>query len=321
MTNQTFAELFLTNLRNATETASTRVLGLGGGADAGAAVAMVDANYSIIGDDVLSEHVYENVYFNEEDNVFVTEFLDNVRAEIASTQTNVTADQVAIHNYRSISVATRRRRLAQSEIYVSNLYDVVVNASIAYYDLQRLDLLHSEGTRNATLLAMETDMQNTIRRSRILGVHTGGVAIIQNTTLQDYAVSGLDDQNQLSVEQTAAALQIAYSGASATPARTTAPTYAMYASYPALATPPMPPGTSSAVVAEILANTVAQMTDAQDAQSFVENTETSTQLAEIFEDIVSAGERCIPFSTMRLRMRRRERARKRANNITTGSLL
>ncbi|KAK3253124.1 hypothetical protein CYMTET_37607 [Cymbomonas tetramitiformis] len=82
-TSQTFAELFLTNLRNATETASTRVLSLSGGSHAGAAVAMVDANYSIIGDDALSEHVYENVYFNEEDNVFVTEFLNNVRAEIA----------------------------------------------------------------------------------------------------------------------------------------------------------------------------------------------------------------------------------------------
>ncbi|KAK3252033.1 hypothetical protein CYMTET_38657 [Cymbomonas tetramitiformis] len=252
---------------------------------------MVDANYSIIGDDVLSEHVYENVYFNEEDNVFVTEFMNNVRAEIASTQPNVTAEQVAIHNYRSISVASRRRRLSQSGIYVSDMYDVVVNASITYYDLERLDLLHSGSTRNVTLLSMEADMQNIIQRSRILGVHTGGVAIVQNTTLQDYAASGLDEQNQLSVEQTASALQIAYSGASFTPARTSAPSYAMYASYPASATPPTPPGTSSVVVAEILADTVARMTDAQDAQSFADNTETSTQLAEIFEDIVSAGAR------------------------------
>eukprot|EP00854_Cymbomonas_tetramitiformis_P019699 gene19699-23564_t len=90
MTNESFAQEFLRSVTQATEQASEMVVTENGNR---ASVAIVNATYEIIGDDVISEHVYENVYFNEADNVMVTAFLDNVRAEIASTQENVTPDQ------------------------------------------------------------------------------------------------------------------------------------------------------------------------------------------------------------------------------------
>ncbi|KAK3289916.1 hypothetical protein CYMTET_2630 [Cymbomonas tetramitiformis] len=299
MTNESFAQEFLRSVTQATEQASEMVVTENGNR---ASVAIVNATYEIIGDDVISEHVYENVYFNEADNVMVTAFLDNVRAEIASTQENVTADQVIIHNYRAITAsAGSRRRLTQSSVFVSSLYDVVVNASVTYNDLQRMDLLQSNATRNATLTQMENDMRNTIERSRILGLHTGGVEVHQSTTLNDYTADGVDEDNVQGVQQTASALQAAYSGVSTTELHTAAPSFSLYAGYPAVPAPASPPFVSGEAVTQILSATVASLAESPDPSQFMRDAETLAGTAEILEQLVSAGECpcfCVSFASV-----------------------
>ncbi|KAK3290002.1 hypothetical protein CYMTET_2605 [Cymbomonas tetramitiformis] len=286
MTNETFAQEFLRSVTHATEQASEMVVTENGNR---ASVAIVNATYDIIGDEVISEHVYENVFFNEADHVMVTAFLDNVRTEIASTQENVTPNQVIIHNYRAITAsAGSRRRLTQSSVFVSSLYDVVVNASVTYNDPQRMDLLQSNATRNATLTQMESDMKNTIERSRILGLHTGGVEVHQSTTLNDYTADGVDEDNVQGVRQIASALQAAYSGVSTTELHTVAPSFSLYAGYPAVPGPASPPFVSGEAVTQILSATVASLAESPDPSQFMQDAETLASTAQILEQLISA---------------------------------